>query len=426
MVRRNSRSRSRGREREEGYQSDEATTVRPFKTVKKGGKGRSAKSPKKAALNYKEGEEVMARWPGSKLYYNAKVQLVRAEDGEYDVEYENGVVFTLTARDVYKQGSSARKSSRRSKTNSSESGDGNEAEVTEDEDITSKLVKVSSSSKKISNGSFKEPAVISRASNGSKRVSSGSSRQEVGPAASTDVFSDDEELLSVSQRPSVSSNGSQERKVSASSKLSKLNKVSFSSTINRLLDNVFVNKTNGVIEDVEEEPEAEKIEGSEDVSKVSDGDENRADLSANSLRLDEFSEDELDESKNEKIAAASSVETKSSGGKLDWLVSLFFTFLSPLILITLHNICTADCKLNYLTGFYSILNHLNISVTGLSVPRVSLDPSDYFDKDAMMIVLSFMLVLRFCEFVCIGKTVQGHRMNGKREREVNIPVIYIY
>ena len=346
MVRRKSRSRSRGRE--DGYQSDEAVTVRPFKQVKKG----KVKSPKKTAvLHYKEGEEVMARWPGSKLYYNAKVQLVRAEDGEYDVEYENGVVFTLTARDVYKQGSSARKSSRRSKTNSSKSGDGNEAEVTEDEDITSKLVKVSSSSKKISNGSFKEPAVISRASNGSKRVSSGSSRQEVGPAASTDVFSDDEELLSVSQRPSVSSNGSQERKVSASSKLSKLNKVSFSSTINRLLDNVFVNKTNGVIEDVEEEPEAEKIEGSEDVSKVSDGDENRADLSANSLRLDEFSEDELDESKNEKIAAASSVETKSSGGKLDWLVSLFFTFLSPLILITLHNICTADCKLNYLTGF---------------------------------------------------------------------------
>ena len=386
--------------------------MRPFKKVKKGGRGRAAKSPKKAVLNYKEGEEVMARWPGSKLYYTARIQLVREEEGEYDVEYENGVIFTLTARDVYKQGGSAKKSPRKSKTNSSDSGDGNE-----DEDITTKLVKVSSSSKKISNGSFKEPAVISRASNGSRRVSTGSrsSRQEVGPAATTDVFSDDEELLSVSQRPSVSSVISEDRKISASSKLSKLNKVSFSSTINRLLDNVFVNKTNGVIEEIEEETEAEKMEGSEDVSKVSDGDQNSKDLSANSLRLDEFSEDELDESKNEKIAAASSVETKSSGGKLDWLLSLFFIFLSPLILITLHNICTANCKLNYF--LFSKLNHLNVSVTGLSAPRMSLDPSDYFDKDAMIIVLSFMLVLRFCEFVCIGKTVQGQRMNGKRERE---------
>ena len=363
MVRRNSRSRSRGRE--EGYQSDEATTVRPFKKVKTGGKGqgRTAKSPKKAVLNYKEGEEVMARWPGSKLYYNARIQLVREGEGEYDVEYENGIIFTLTARDVYKQGGSAKKSSRRSKTNSRKSGteekdceagggDGTEAEVTEDEDITTKLVKVSSSSQKISKGSFKEPAVISRASNGSKRVSAGSrsSRQDVGPAATTDVFSDDEELLSVSQRPSVSSTISEDRKVSTSSKLSKLNKVSFSSTINRLLDNVFINKTNGVIEEIEEEQETEKMEGSEDVSisKVSDGDQNSKDLSANSLRLDEFSEDELDESKNEKIAAASSVETKSSGGKLDWLLSLFFIFLSPLILITLHNTCTANCKLELL------------------------------------------------------------------------------
>ena len=59
-------------------------------------------------------------------------------------------------------------------------------------------------------------------------------------------------------------------------------------------------------------------------------------------------------------------------------------------------------------------------MTGLSVPRISLDPRDYFDKEALIIVLSFMLVLRFCEFVCIGKTVQGHRMNGKI-----IPVIFI-
>lgn len=361
MVRRKSRSRSRGRE--DGYQSDEAVTVRPFKQVKRG-KGRAAKSPKKtAALYYKEGEEVMARWPGSRLYYTARIQLVRPEQGEYDVEYENGVIFTVTSKDVYKQGGSNKKSNRRSKSDTAAEenlvGEADmEAEVTEDEDITSKLVKVSSSSKKISNGSFKEPALVTRASNGSKpaRVSSSSRSSRAGPV--TDVFSDDEELLSVSQRPSVSSVISQGKKVSSSSKLSKLNRVSFSSTINRLLDNVFVNKihSNGLIE------ENENVEGSnvengiagnqETASKVSeisnkpDGDNDNKDhnMSGSSLRLDEFSEDELDESKNEKFAVTSSVEIPGRSGKLDWLVSLFFMALGPTILVTLHNVCTADCK----------------------------------------------------------------------------------
>ena len=50
MVRSKSRSRSQGRD-EEGYASDDAT-VRPFKNVKKKGKG--VKSPKKPpALHYK-------------------------------------------------------------------------------------------------------------------------------------------------------------------------------------------------------------------------------------------------------------------------------------------------------------------------------------------------------------------------------------
>ena len=34
-----------------------------------------------------------------------QIQLVRAEDNEYDVEYENGSVFTIPAKDTYKQNS---------------------------------------------------------------------------------------------------------------------------------------------------------------------------------------------------------------------------------------------------------------------------------------------------------------------------------
>merc|ERR1719319_691131 len=44
----------------------------------------------------------MGRWPGSNLYFKAKVVLLRDEDNEYDVEFSNGTVFTLKAKDVYK------------------------------------------------------------------------------------------------------------------------------------------------------------------------------------------------------------------------------------------------------------------------------------------------------------------------------------
>merc|ERR1719509_426835 len=44
----------------------------------------------------------MGRWPGSNLYFKAKVVLIRDEDNEYDVEFSNGTVFTLKAKDVYK------------------------------------------------------------------------------------------------------------------------------------------------------------------------------------------------------------------------------------------------------------------------------------------------------------------------------------
>lgn len=50
-----------------------------------------------------EGADVMGRWPGSNLYFKAKVTLVREEENEYDVEFENGTVFTIKAKDVYRE-----------------------------------------------------------------------------------------------------------------------------------------------------------------------------------------------------------------------------------------------------------------------------------------------------------------------------------
>jgi len=67
---------------------------------------------------FKEGEEVMARWPGSSLFFKAKVSYVRPEDNEYDVEYENGTVYTIKAKDVYKQDSSVMKKTGRGRSKS--------------------------------------------------------------------------------------------------------------------------------------------------------------------------------------------------------------------------------------------------------------------------------------------------------------------
>jgi len=53
-------------------------------------------------MKFVEGEEVMARWPSTKLFFHAKVIFVREEDNQYDVVYEDDTVYTLKAKDVLK------------------------------------------------------------------------------------------------------------------------------------------------------------------------------------------------------------------------------------------------------------------------------------------------------------------------------------
>ena len=54
-------------------------------------------------MAFDEGDEIMARWPGTSLYFKAKVNFVRDDDNEYDVVYEDGTVFTIKAKDVKKR-----------------------------------------------------------------------------------------------------------------------------------------------------------------------------------------------------------------------------------------------------------------------------------------------------------------------------------
>lgn len=70
-------------------------------------RGRAAgKAAKKTPVVYKmefeEGDQVMAKWPGTALFFKSKVTYVRDDDNEYDVQFEDGTVYTLKAKEVKK------------------------------------------------------------------------------------------------------------------------------------------------------------------------------------------------------------------------------------------------------------------------------------------------------------------------------------
>jgi len=583
MVRRSSRSRSRGRP--EVYQAGEVKTPERRKGVAK----KDKPAPEEKKMSFEAGDTVMAKWPGSKLYYNAKIQIVRPESNEYDVEFENGIVFTVAAKEVYKQSSGALRkavTSRKSKSRARSTGRGKKAKsilINQDseeesinisnsnksvgfdepleklltEGIVKEEVKVSKTSEKASNSSKvskkasnssriskresnssksaleilssnltedeePEPVRASNSSRKSRKTSSNSqisqklsnsSRKSVKPveevdndvedvsseedeppvtrsasrrsasskiiengdieplieatperlsgssristAPITDVFSDDEELVSVSGRPSGSSHVS--KKMSISSRISNLisgksdagdsrkpsksstisKKMSFSSVISQIIGGVTAHEeavnveieqisenedvvkkisvssqksgkisnssakdesiefSNGA-EVLEEEVESEEVVTPRRSSRISARTSNSTNVTKvtnNSLRLDEYSEDELDESKAE-VAADTSISAKEQRSwNFEWVWAILFMFLCPAILITLHTICTGN-------------------VCNLSMPRISTNPVDYFDKEAMLMVVGFAAILRICEFLCLGANVEGYRMNG--------------
>ena len=102
MPRRSTRSRSRARTApaKEAPKSPETPKVSKKKAA-----------PEEFDMQFSEGAAVMAKWPGSSLFFKATVRYVRDDDNEYDVEYENGTVYTIKAKDVYSQDSSVLKKS---------------------------------------------------------------------------------------------------------------------------------------------------------------------------------------------------------------------------------------------------------------------------------------------------------------------------
>jgi len=98
---RSTRSRSRGRAPAPAKTPKSPPTPKATKKVKA--------APVEHEMQFAEGAPIMARWPGSSLFFKATVRYVRDDDNEYDVEYENGTVYTIKAKDCYKQESAVLK-----------------------------------------------------------------------------------------------------------------------------------------------------------------------------------------------------------------------------------------------------------------------------------------------------------------------------
>merc|ERR1712233_175391 len=290
MPRRSTRSRSRGRP--DRYQAP-VSEEKP-KRVKA-----EKKEPVEKTMAFGEGDEVMARWPGPSLYFKAKVTLVRVEEDEYDVEYENGTVYTIRAKDVYK--------------------------------ATTKILKKANTRR-------------------SKSKSRGRSTRK----AKSEVVS--------------------EAEVSA--------------------DEVSVAKTEDEADAPVEEPVVVKAPKAKAVKEIKAETPTRtsARLAAKAL-TDAFSDDETEKVKLAPNPELPDARGKKKGWSFEWLWAIIFMILGPVILVSLHTLCTkSGCK--------------------LETPKISTKHTDYINKDALIQLAGFYAVLKISSFIPLGSIVNGQRMNG--------------
>jgi len=285
MVRRSTRSRSRGRT-EKNLTGENLKAEAPAPVEKK--KTKTQKTEEKPKMQFEEGSEVMARWPGSSLYFTAKVTLVREEENEYDVEFENGTVVTTKAKDVFRMSSKVLKKSKgtkRSKSRAKSVGRGKKAAETS------------------------EPTVESEKSMDTEEETESESEKSI------------EE-----NKPEIEAD--EEPKVVETS-------VTETSSVNIVETSVMK-----VVEKIKKVTKTVKS-GSPTTKRIS------ARLAAKAI-TDNFSEDE--DSGKLKLAPNPELPDargrKNNGWTFEWVWALIFMILGPLILVTLHTLCaTHGCKL---------------------------------------------------------------------------------
>merc|ERR1712233_236149 len=275
------------------------------------------KEPVEKTMAFGEGDEVMARWPGSSLYFKAKVTLVRVEEDEYDVEYENGTVYTIRAKDVYK--------------------------------ATTKILK---------------KANTRRSKSKSRGRSTRKAKSEV--VSEAEVSADE---VSVAKTEDEADAPVEEPKAA---------------------------EEPAAVEEpkVVEEPVVVKAPKAKAVKEIKAETPTRtsARLAAKAL-TDAFSDDETEKVKLAPNPELPDARGKKKGWSFEWLWAIIFMILGPVILVSLHTLCTkSGCK--------------------LETPKISTKHTDYINKDALIQLAGFYAVLKISSFTPLGSIVNGQRMNG--------------
>merc|ERR1712242_376536 len=115
-------------------------------------------------------------------------------------------------------------------------------------------------------------------------------------------------------------------------------------------------------------------------------------LAAKAL-TDAFSDDETEKVKLAPNPELPDARGKKKGWSFEWLWAIIFMILGPVILVSLHTLCTkSGCK--------------------LETPKFSTKHTDYINKDALIQLAGFYAVLKISSFIPLGSVVNGQRMNG--------------
>ena len=107
---------------------------------------------------------------------------------------------------------------------------------------------------------------------------------------------------------------------------------------------------------------------------------------------DAFSDDETEKVKLAPNPELPDARGRKKGWSLEWVSCLFFTLFCPAVLVSLHTLCQAGCK--------------------LAMPKVSTSAADYFTWPAFYLTLVGGSVIGTLGYLPIGKIVNGQRMNG--------------
>eukprot|EP00096_Caligus_rogercresseyi_P002972 TRINITY_DN1541_c0_g1_i2.p1 TRINITY_DN1541_c0_g1~~TRINITY_DN1541_c0_g1_i2.p1 ORF type:complete len:718 (+),score=189.24 TRINITY_DN1541_c0_g1_i2:171-2324(+) len=355
-------------------------------------------------MDFDEGSKVLARWPGTNLYYKAVVTYVRDDDNEYDVKYEDGTIFTIKARDVTKPNSFKRRTSRgRSKSKTRES----KKTTTESKSETKKTTTETKSETK-------------------KREPNKARSQK----SDSEGDKEDEEVMIkvLSRRKTLTKSSSAKTIPKASEMISKITSSVQNNVMKRSLLSLTDIKSKRLMDESDDEAKEEDKEISfnssayvkrtsylssldnntplfsnhlKDPSDDLDGKFRRRTSARIASKLVELSSDDerpKPVSNPEIILRRSKKESFWSGWNFEWLGCLFFMVLGAFILLSLHLLCkSGSCR--------------------PAIPKLPQSLKAYLDPYCFGLIFTEIAVISILSLVPIGpsmKNVSGQsvRKNG--------------